>query len=150
MKYVIAVFNSHVDIESSLSLALSNVLSADVKVPDGPGGGTSGGSGGTSASPTVAALLQEATTAYAQAQTALKAGDLAGYQAAVEAMYKALLQAQAIANDGSSSGGSGASVSTPSSTTTTTKPPVAKSSTTTTTKTATSRKVGSALRPVSH
>lgn len=149
MKYVIAVFNSHVDIESSLSLALSNVLSADVKVPDGPGGGTSGGSGGgTSTSPTVAALLQEATTAYAQAQTALKAGDLAGYQAAVEAMYKALLKAQTISNDGSSSGGSGASSSTPSSTTTTTKPPAAKSSTTTT-KPTTSRKVGSALRPLS-
>ena len=43
MKYVIAVFNSHVDIESSLSLALSNVLSADVQVPGQgparPGGG---------------------------------------------------------------------------------------------------------------
>ena len=107
LKYVIAVFNSHVDIESSLSLALSNVLSADVKVP----GEGSGGTGtGTNTSSSVKDLLDQAAAYYAQAQTALKGGDLAGYQAAVDAMYQLLLQAQSQAS-GTTSGSSSSSTS---------------------------------------
>ena len=144
MKYVIAVFNSHVDIESSLSLALSNVLSADVKVP---GDGTGGTGGSTSTTSSVKDLLDQAAAFYAQAQTALKGGDLAGYQAAVDSMYKLLLQAQA-QSSGTTSGSAGGtttkgSTSTsgstgqqtaPATTTTTTKPARSTTPTTSATK----------------
>ena len=94
LKYVIAVFNSHVDIESSLSLALSNVLSVSV-----PSGGSGGGSVVT-VTPAVAAqaraLLAQANADYQAAQAALSSGDLAAYQTNIQAMYTALLSAQAL------------------------------------------------------
>jgi len=97
LKYVIAVFNSHVDIETSLSLALSNVLS--VSVSEG-GTGNSGGGTAVSVTPAVAAqarsLLAQAKTDYQAAQSALGSGDLAGYQTNIQAMYAALLSAQAL------------------------------------------------------
>ena len=102
LKYVIAVFNSHVDIETSLSAALSTVLAADVSVPSG---GSSGGSGTSSGKvpSAISALLDQATASYQAAQTALKAGDLAGYQSNIQAMYAALLQAQALAQNSTGS-----------------------------------------------
>ena len=124
LKYVIAVFNSHVDIETSLSAALSTVLAADVSVPSG---GSSGGSGTSSGKvpSAISALLDQATASYQAAQTALKAGDLAGYQSNIQAMYAALLQAQALAQNSTGSS---------------TKP-----TTTTTAPASTTRPLGSAL-----
>ena len=151
MKYVIAVFNSHVDIESSLALALSNVLSSEVKVPNQGGSGS-----GTNTNSSVKDLLAQAAAEYSQAQTALKGGDLAGYQVAVDAMYKLLLQAQGQANvssTGSSSGPrsavtsqDGASSSGTTTTTTTTKPTHATTTASSSPKPAS--KVGSMKPPV--
>ena len=124
LKYVIAVFNSHVDIESSLSLALSNVFSVSV-----PSNG-SGGSGNVTVTPAIAAqaraLLAQANADYQAAQAALSSGDLAAYQTNIQAMYAALLSAQALL------GSSNAKSTTTSSGSSTTSS-VARQSTTTTT-----------------
>jgi len=111
LKFVIAVFGQHVDIESSLSVALSNVLSAAVELPTGTP--STGGSPPSSSMAAAIALLNQAQTAYTQAQAALKAGDLAGYQTAIQTMYQDLLAAQALL-------GPGTSATPPTSTTTTT------------------------------
>jgi uncharacterized membrane protein (UPF0182 family) len=137
LKYVIAVFGSHVDIESSLSVALSNVLSASVDVNNGGAG--SGGSGGTgTTSPQAAqaaALLSQAQVAYNQAQASLKAGDLAGYQSSIQLMYEDILAAQQLLT-----------VSSPSQTTTPTSTATTVPVTTTTTSKAT--KTGTATKAV--
>jgi uncharacterized protein len=130
LKYVIAVFNSHVDIETSLSAALSTVLAADVSVPSGGSSGTSGTSSGKVPS-AITALLDQATASYQAAQTALKAGDLAGYQSNIQAMYAALLQAQALAQ--SSTGSSSKSTTTTTAPASTTRPLGSALTTTTTT-----------------
>ncbi len=123
LKYVIAVFNSHVDIESSLSLALSNVFSVSV-----PSNG-SGGSGNVTVTPAIAAqaraLLAQANADYQAAQAALSSGDLAAYQTNIQAMYSALLSAQALLGSSSTkstttSGSSSATSSVASHATTTT------------------------------
>jgi uncharacterized membrane protein (UPF0182 family) len=125
LKYVIAVFNSHVDIESSLSAAISNVLSANVNLPNGgSSSGTSGSSGSSSSSSAVAAYLAQAQVDYQTAQTALQNGDLAGYQAAIQAMYAQLVAAQAAISSTSSAAASSSSAGTstqPAVTTTTVK-----------------------------
>jgi uncharacterized membrane protein (UPF0182 family) len=125
LKYVIAVFNSHVDIESSLSAAISNVLSANVNLPNGgSSSGTSGSSGSSASSSAVAAYLAQAQVDYQTAQTALQNGDLAGYQAAIQAMYAQLVAAQAAISSTSSAAASSSSAGTstqPAVTTTTVK-----------------------------
>lgn len=117
LKYVIAVFNSHVDIESSLSLALSNVFSVSV-----PSGGSSGAS--VTVTPAIAAqaraLLAQANADYQAAQTALSAGDLAAYQTNIQAMYAALLSAQTLLGSSSSSSSKVSKSSSSHATTTTT------------------------------
>jgi uncharacterized protein len=118
LKYVVAVFNSHVDIETSLSLAISNVLSENVNIPNGGSSNSSGASSGVAAA--VAAYLAQAQADYQQAQTALTNGDLAGYQTAIQAMYAQLLAAQAALSSSASSSTS-ATATTPSTTTTTVK-----------------------------
>ena len=123
LKYVIAVFNSHVAIESSLSLALSNVLSAGVSLPNGSTSVTTPGSADT-----IKSLLDRAQAAYLQAQADLKNGDLAGYQRQITKMYNALLSAQALVGQSSSSTSGASTTSTTTPTVTTTS---AASSTTT-------------------
>jgi uncharacterized membrane protein (UPF0182 family) len=137
LKYVIAVFNSHVDIESSLTLALSNVLSTTVTVPNGGSNSGSGGSNTTPVSGSVTALLNAATAQYLLAQAALKAGDLATYQADITQMYNDILQAQAQAQGGAGSSG-GATTST-----TTTLPTPTATSTTVPASTSSSKKTAS-------
>lgn len=88
LKYVIAVFNQDVGIETTLSAALSDVLGTSV------GTGSSGSSTGTTKGLSAATYLQDATNEYELAQTALKAGNLGAYQADENKMYAYLTQAQ--------------------------------------------------------
>ena len=137
LKYVIAVYGNHVGIETSLSVALSDVLSTAVNLPSG-GGSSSGSSGSTSTSNTAAAqaLLTQAQAAYAAAQAALKSGDLSGYQTAIDQMYQDLLAAQQLLGTSSSTSSSSASSgSTTTTTTPTTTTTVKKSATATSTST---------------
>ena len=86
LKYVIAVFNQDVAIETTLQAALSDVLGGNV-AGGGGGGGTTG--------ETTQTYLAQASSAYAQAQAQLKAGNLAGYQASIDKMGQLLRKAQA-------------------------------------------------------
>lgn len=86
LKYVIAVFNQDVAIETTLQAALSAVLGGNVS----GGGGGGGSTGGTAQT-----YLAEASSAYSQAQAQLKAGNLAGYQASIDKMGQLLRKAQA-------------------------------------------------------
>ena len=85
LKYVIAVFNQDVAIETTLQAALSDVL----------GGNVNGGGGGANSGGTVQSYLDQASAAYAQAQQLLKAGNLAGYQNSIDQMGALLRKAQA-------------------------------------------------------
>jgi hypothetical protein len=80
LKFVIAVFDQKVGIEPTLAGALLDVFGASGSVT--PGGGGTGGTPGLSAT----ADLKAASLAYSQAEQALRAGDLAGYQHYVELM----------------------------------------------------------------
>ncbi len=84
LKYVIAVFNSKVGIAQSLPEALSDVLGGGSTVTPPSGGGGR----------TVAEYLTLAATAYDDAQTALKNGDLSAYQTAVNQMNHYIQLAQ--------------------------------------------------------
>ncbi len=97
LKYVIAVFNQQVEIKPTLAGALAAVLgyrvggAGSAVAPTSPTGPTTPtGPAGQGA----AAYLRQASTDYANAQTALSAGNLGQYQADVNAMYKALQLAQ--------------------------------------------------------
>jgi uncharacterized membrane protein (UPF0182 family) len=86
LKYVIAVFNQDVAIETTLQAALSDVLGGNV---------SGGGGGGGTTGETAQTYLAEASSAYSQAQAQLKAGNLAGYQASIDKMGQLLRKAQA-------------------------------------------------------
>jgi len=86
LKYVIAVFNQDVAIETSLSAALSDVLGANVG---------NGGNGGGEPTGTTQTYLAQAAAAYAEAQRQLKAGNLAQYQAQIDKMGSLLQKAEA-------------------------------------------------------
>ena len=88
LRYVIAVFNQQVGISSTLAGAIADVLGG--AVPPTTGGNNSGGKKGQTSS----FYLNQASTDYAAAQVALRAGNLANYQADVKAMYSQLLLAQ--------------------------------------------------------
>ena len=91
LKYVIAVFNQDVAIESSLSAALSEVLGANVG---------NGGSGGGEPAGTTQTYLAQAAAAYAEAQRQLKAGNLAAYQEQIDKMGALLTKAQSALSAG--------------------------------------------------
>ena len=141
LKYVIAVYGSHVAIETSLQASLNSVLSSAVELPsNGGGNGSTNNSGNSSNAAAAAALLAQAQSAYAEAQAALKNGDLAGYQTAIQTMYQDLLAAQAVL------GGTGQqSTTVPSTTTTSPSTTTTKRSTTTTVRSSV-KAVPSALR----
>lgn len=86
LKYVIAVFNQDVAIETSLSAALSDVLGANVG---------NGGNGGGETVGTTQTYLAQAAAAYAEAQRQLKAGNLAQYQVQIDKMGSLLQKAEA-------------------------------------------------------
>ena len=82
LKYVIAVFNQDVAIDTTLSAALSEVLGANVST------GGSGGGGSTQS------YLDQASAAYAQAQRDLRAGNLSAYQADMDKVGSLIAKAQ--------------------------------------------------------
>jgi uncharacterized membrane protein (UPF0182 family) len=138
LKYVIAVYGNHVGIETSLGVALSDVLQATVNLPSHTGTGSGQGSGQTAQ---VAALLNSASAAYQTAQAALRSGDLAGYQTAVLQMYQDLLAAQTLLSTSSSTTSPAATQSSTSATSTT--PTTTQPTTTTTTTTTKTTKANS-------
>ena len=94
LRYVIAVFNQQVSIAPTLSGAISGVLGGTVP----PSGGTTGPTGGGKTGQSAAYYLSQASADYANAQAALKAGNLGAYQSDVQAMYHQLqLSQQALA-----------------------------------------------------
>jgi uncharacterized membrane protein (UPF0182 family) len=137
LKYVIAVYGNHVGIETSLAASLQDVFSSAISLPNsstGPSGGSSGGTSSSSADQAASQLLAQAATAYTTAQAALTSGDLAGYQSAIDTMYKDLLSAQQLL--GSSSTTSPSSSTAP---VTTTTVPATTTTTTTTAKKSSSK-----------
>jgi hypothetical protein len=106
LAYVIAVLGKTVKIDPTVSAVLSDVFNTTVVAPSGTG------SSATATIPAaVTQILQQAQTDYNNAKAALAAGDLAGYQAAINAMDQQLNQAQQVL---------GAATATTGSTTTTT------------------------------
>jgi uncharacterized membrane protein (UPF0182 family) len=87
LRYVIAVFNQKVVIASTLAGALSQVFGSEVSTGGGGGGTTKPGQNANY-------YLTLASRDYAAAQAALSAGNLGSYQADVNAMNAALIQAQ--------------------------------------------------------
>jgi uncharacterized membrane protein (UPF0182 family) len=100
LRYVIAVFNQDVGIEPTLAGALSDVLGANVTgiATTNPTKGKGSGSTGSNASAT--SFLQQASTDYSNAQTALANGNLGQYQRDVNAMNQQLKLAQTALNKG--------------------------------------------------
>jgi len=98
-KFVVVVYGGRAVIGASLPDALSQLFPDLGPAP--PPGGTAGSPtppppGGTAGAPsgTVAELLAQAVNAYNDAQTALKNGDLAGYQKDVDHMADLIRQSQ--------------------------------------------------------
>jgi uncharacterized protein len=150
LKYVIAVYDGHVGIESTLQAALNSVLSAAVQLPTNGSATGGGGSSASSANASAAsALLTQAQSAYDEAQKALKNGDLAGYQTAIQTMYQDLLAAQALLGgptQGSSpTSGTTTTTTTAPATTTTAAPAANSSSPRSSTTSTTSSKVGAVV-----
>ena len=96
LKRVAASFDGNVGFGPTLADALSQVIPGLSPSSGGssPSSGSGSGSGQGSASATVRGDLSQAESEYAQAQAALKQGDLAGYAKDIGAMKKALDQAQ--------------------------------------------------------
>jgi hypothetical protein len=98
LKRVAASFDGNVGFGPTLADALSQVIPGLSPSSGGSssssGSGSSSGPGAGSASATVRGHLAQAESDYAQAQAALKQGDLAGYAKDISAMKKALDQAQ--------------------------------------------------------
>jgi uncharacterized membrane protein (UPF0182 family) len=118
LRYVIAVFNQDVAIEPTLAGALSDVLGANIST--GPGGTTKPGGGGTQTGKSASYYLTQAVADGAAAKKALSAGNLGGYQADVNAMYRESQLAQTALTG---------TASTTSTTTTTTTTPKSKTKT---------------------
>jgi hypothetical protein len=140
---VIAVFGQKVDMESTLSAALTDVLNTQVNAPSSSGGSNSTGPGSSSVSAQVQAQVQsdltQALNDYNAAQTALASGQpnaLATYESDIEQMDQEIAAAQnllpgASIPSGSTTTTTPAKRSTKSTTTTTTKPSSSSESSTT-------------------
>jgi uncharacterized membrane protein (UPF0182 family) len=131
-QYVVVYYAGRTVLDTSLDGAMAQLFQGKPPLAPGQTGQNSGGTTTTTTQPpgtgttttttpipgnaTVLSLVQQATAAYNDAQAALKTGDLAGYQRAVDRIGQLLAAAQRIAD-----------ASTP--TTTTTKPPTSSSST---------------------
>jgi len=76
LRDILTDMNGNIGFESTLSAAVSDAIGSSVPINTG-----GGGSGGGSTHATVASLLAQANVAFAQAQAALRAGNLAVYQA---------------------------------------------------------------------
>jgi uncharacterized membrane protein (UPF0182 family) len=125
LEYVVAVLGKNVQIDTSLSNVLSDLLQNTVSLPSGTGVPSTG-----TVPTAVSGYLTQAQTDYTNALAALKAGNLAGFQSDIQAMQQQITQAQQVI-------GTSAPAST--TTTTTTAPPkVGKTSTKKTTGTTSS------------
>jgi len=114
LEYVVAALGKNVQIDTSLSAVLSDLLQTTVSLPSG------GSVPSTGTVPTaVSGFLSAAQTDYTNALAALHAGNLAGFQSDIQAMQQQITQAQQVI---------GAPKST-STTTTTTLPKAGKAST---------------------
>ena len=138
LKQVIAVFGGQVVMKPTLREALQTLFpganpqtfESSTVLEDGTGSNGSSGGGASSSEPTTTTtipstgnatkdqLIDQAAKALTAADTALRNGDLAGYQAKVKEAQNLINQAQALPNGTTSS--SGVSGSPGSSTTTTT------------------------------
>ncbi len=144
LEYVVAVLGKNVQIDTSLSAVLSDLLQTTVTLPSQSGAPSTG-----TVPAAVAGILQTAQTDYNNALAALKADNLAQFQTDLNMMAQAITQAQQVL-------GTPAPGSTPT-TTTTTAPPVhvgktsKKGSTTSTTasKSSTSTSTSSTSVPTS-
>ena len=95
-RLVAAVYGNRAVISDSVAGALSQLF-PDLGPPPPTGTGTTTpppGGGGPPPATDVAGILAQADTAYNDAQTALKAGNLADYQRAVDRMAELIRQAQ--------------------------------------------------------
>jgi hypothetical protein len=139
LQYVVAVLGKQVQIDTSLTAVLSDLLQTTVTLPQG-------GSSAVAVPTAVQGLLQAAQTDYTNALNALKTGDFTAFGQDLQMMSQAITQAQSVIQQTSP----GATPTT--TTTTTTVPKVGKkantsgttttSSTTTTTSTTTSTGAG--------
>ena len=111
LQYVVGVLGKNVQIDTSLSAVLSDLLQTTVSLPSESGGVSSTGTVPLA----VSGLLQQAQTDYTNALAALKAGNLAEFQTDVNQMQQAIAQAQQVI---------GATTPGATTTTTTTVPPV--------------------------
>ncbi len=112
LQYVVAVLGKNVQIDSSLSAVLSDVLHATVSVPNGNGSSSS-----AAVPAAVAGYLSAAQTDYTNALAALKQQNLGAFQTAIQAMQQQIAQAQQLLSSTGAATGS---------TTTTTTVPAAK------------------------
>jgi uncharacterized membrane protein (UPF0182 family) len=136
-RYVVVYYAGRSVIDTTLDGAMQQLFAGKAPPPTtgqgvatGPGGPTAStttttptpGQTAPPANGTVAQFLQQASDAYNEAQAALRRGDLAAYQAAVDRMAAALRSAQQAAGTTTTAPGSSA-------TTTTTRPGTSPSST---------------------
>ncbi|HEX4777971.1 MAG TPA: UPF0182 family protein [Acidimicrobiia bacterium] len=112
--YVVVWYNNQTSIATNLNDALAAVIQGQTAAPNlpatpgqpgqtttpstQPGQTTPSTTAPPASNQTVASLLQQATTAYNQAQDALKAGDLGPYQKLINQVGQYLAQAQAAAS----------------------------------------------------
>jgi uncharacterized membrane protein (UPF0182 family) len=101
LAYVIAVLGKTVKIDQTVPMVLTDLFNATVVAPTG-----SGSSSTATIPAAVAQILQQAQTDYNNAKAALAAGDLAGYQSAINAMDQQLNQAQQVLGAASATTGS--------------------------------------------
>jgi uncharacterized protein len=98
-RFLAVVYGNRAVLSDSLPGALSQLFPDLGPPPPAPvtGGAPAPPGGGAPVATDVAGLLTQANTAYTEAQTALKAGNLADYQRAVDRMAELIRQAQTTA-----------------------------------------------------
>ncbi len=89
LQYVVGVLGKTVEIESTLSAVLSNLLNTTVTLPSESGVSSTG-----TVPAAVSGILQQAQTDYDNALIALKAGNLSQFQNDINQMQQAISQAQ--------------------------------------------------------
>ena len=94
LKRVVVVNGDAVAVGDTLEEALAGAVEGQVAEPGGPGGPDNGG-----VDRTVAELLAEAADHFAAADAALAAGDLATYQAELEAAEALVLEALGLSGE---------------------------------------------------
>lgn len=122
LKKVIVVYGQQAVMENTLAQALGDVFQGAVlPTPTGPSTPSTPTPSGGGVSPVVQSLLSQAQALYAQAQAALKNGDLGTYQNLINQVGNLLNQAAAAAGAGGSPSATGSSA--PTTTTTSPAPP---------------------------